>query len=94
MSHAGTSKFFVCSSCLGRILLTNLNKLQRLQNKAVRIITNVKFISPITPLFHKLGILKITDLYKFEIAKIVMHQHCRHILSSAINSLFCNVSDV
>ena len=33
----------------GGSYLTNLKKLQRLQNKAVRIITNAKFISPITP---------------------------------------------
>ena len=46
-----------------------------------------------TPHSHKLGILKITDLYKFEIAKIV-HQHIRHVLPSALNSLFYNVSDV
>ena len=77
----------------GGSYLTNLNKLQHLQNKAVQIITNAKFISPITPHFHKLGILKITDLYKFEIAKI-MHQYSRHVLLSAIYFLFCNVSDI
>ena len=49
-------------------------KLQRLQNKAMRIITDIH--SPITPKFNNLGILKISELYAHKIAKI-MHQHSK-----------------
>ena len=77
----------------GETYLTYLCKLQHLQNKPIRIITNSNFISPITPQFYKLGIFKITDLHKFEIAK-VKHQHSWHVLPSALNSLFLNVSNV
>ena len=53
---------------------SHLSKLQKLQNKAIRIITNTKRKSPITSQFYKLKILKIQDLYTNETAKI-MHQH-------------------
>ena len=45
------------------------------------------------PQLYKLGILKITDLYKFKIAKI-MHQYIRHVLPLAPNFLFSNVCNV
>ena len=57
----------------GSTFSSYLAKLQRLQNKAIRIISN-SFSSSITPQFHKLGILKIHDLYTYEISKL-MHQH-------------------
>ena len=66
--------FIFAFSIWGRCYLTYLRKLQRLQNKAVRIRMNSNFIPPITLQFHKLGILRITDLHKFEIPKI-MHQY-------------------
>ena len=51
----------------GRTFPTYLTKLQRLQNKALGIIFNCKQHDSLTPLFHKLEILKIRDLYYFEI---------------------------
>ena len=52
---------------------SHLFKLQKLQNKAIRIITNTKTKFPLTTQFFKLRILKVLDLYNYEIAKI-MHQ--------------------
>ena len=48
-----------------------LSKLQKLQNKAIRIITNTKTKSHIIPQFYKLRILKIQDFYTYEIAKLI-----------------------
>ena len=47
----------------GRTFPTYLTKLQRLQNKALLIVFNCKQHDSLTPLFHKLEILKIRDLY-------------------------------
>ena len=51
-----------------------LKKLQSLQNKAIRNISNTSRRSSITKQYHNLGVLKIIDLYKYEVAKL-MHQH-------------------
>ena len=51
-----------------------LKKLQSLQNKAIRIISNTSRRSSITKQYHNLGVLKIIDLYTYEVAKL-MHQH-------------------
>ena len=48
-------------------------KLKRLQNKAIRIITNTSPKDRIFPHYCRLQILKLDDLYKFEGAKL-MHQ--------------------
>ena len=57
----------------GSTFKTYLSKLQILQNKALQIITKSDWRTPITPKFRNLKILKIADLYTFELAKL-MHQ--------------------
>ena len=52
---------------------TYLNKLEKLQNKALRIIFKTPLRDPITPLYHRSGILKFNELFDFEVAKL-MHQ--------------------
>ena len=52
---------------------TYLNKLEKLQNKALRIIFKTPLHDPITPLYRHSGILKLNDLFDFEVAKL-MHQ--------------------
>ena len=69
---------------------TYLAKLQQLQNKAIPIISNSFVKTPITPQFYKLSVLKIHQLYEFEIVKL-MHQQSRNMLSSTFNSLFQNL---
>ena len=70
-----------------------LCKLQRLQNKAIRIISNCNRRASITYYYHKLEILKITDLYTFEIAKL-MHQHHKQSLPLRISNFFKPLSTV
>ena len=55
----------------GNTYSTYLVKLQRLQNKAICIISNCNNRSPITPHFYKLGISKIADQYTFEVGNIL-----------------------
>ena len=76
----------------GSTFSSYLAKLQRLQNKAIRIISN-SFSSSITPQFHKLGILKIHDLYTYEISKL-MHQHSKQLLPSGLLSCFNSLTAI
>ena len=69
------------------------SKLQILQNKAIRIISNCNRRTSITPFYHKLEILKISELYKFEIAKL-MHQHSKQNLPPTISNLFKPLSNI
>ena len=48
-----------------------LRKLQCLQNKAIRIIFNSNRLTSVTPIFHALEILKIEDLFKYEVGKLM-----------------------
>ena len=68
-------------------------KLQLLQNKAIRVIRNSNRFSSVTPLYFEFGILKINELFKFEIGKL-MHQHSHNLLPPGISSLFTNLSTI
>ena len=46
-----------------------------------------------TPLYFELGILKINELFKFEIGKL-MHQHSHNLLPPGISSLFTDLSTI
>ena len=87
------SHFLFGLTIWGSTFPSYLDELQKFQNKAVRIITNSEIRTPITPEFHKLGILKICDLYTYETAKI-MHHHSTQTLPSSLSSLFANISNI
>ena len=55
----------------GSTFPTYMSKLESLQNKAVKIIGGGTTRESPTPFYGQLKILKLTDLYKFEIAKLV-----------------------
>ena len=56
-----------CSSVLGCCSTTDINRLQKLQNRAVRIITNSAFDSPAKPLLANLGLRSISELSENEL---------------------------
>ena len=66
-----------------------MSKLESLQNKAVKITGGGTIRKTPTPFYGQLKILKLTDLYKFEIAKLV-HDilHDKLPSSSAFSHLF------
>ena len=66
---------------------TYIQKLQRLQNKAIRITSNVSRKNSATPLYKKYGVLKLADLFNHEMAKI-MYQFSKQSLPSHLNCLF------
>ena len=77
----------------GSTFETYLSKFQTLQNKAIRIITNSDLRTPTTPKYRNLKILKITELYTFEIAKL-MHQRSKNSLPSCFSTFFTPLSDI
>ena len=77
----------------GNTYSTYLAKLQRLQNKAIRIISDCNYRSPITPHFYKLDILKIADQYTFEAGKM-MYQHSKQAFPPCISSFFSPIFSI
>ena len=65
---------------------TNLNKLRILQKKAIRIITNYHYIAHTDPLFSKLKLLKLDDLYKHQLC-IFMYKAANNKLPDAMSSM-------
>ena len=78
---------------MGNTNPTYLTKLQHLQNKAVRIVTNSKLRVSISPHCFILRILKLPELYKLEIAKL-MHQHRKQNLLHCFSEFFKPLSSV
>ena len=64
---------------------TYLSKIKVLQNKAISIISEIPHKERVSPYYYKLQILKLDDLYQFELAKI-MHQYTHNKLPIR----FCN----
>ena len=59
-----------------------LTKIRVLQNKAISIISETPYKERISPNYYELQILKLDDLYQFELAKF-MHQYTHNKLPSA-----------
>ena len=70
-----------------------LSKLQTLQNKAVKIIGGGKYMDHATPFYSKLKILKIPELYKHEVAKLVFH-HYHQRLPPLLSNLYIKTNHV
>ena len=64
--------FRYCCSVWGCSSLNKLLKLQKLQNRAARILTNSAFDAPSSPIIKKLGWMKIADLISFESNQLVL----------------------
>ena len=62
--------FRYCSSVWGCCSTTYINRLQKLQNRAVRMITNSAFDTPAKPLLANLGLRSISELNENELKLI------------------------
>ena len=58
-------------SVWGAAPTSHMNRLQKLQNKGIRHVSNAKYNAHTQPLFKKEKILQINDLFKFQCAKIM-----------------------
>ena len=72
---------------------TNLNKLRILQKKAIRIITNSHYIAHTDPLFSKLKLLKLDDLYKHHLG-IFMYKAANNKLPDSMSSMLTRIQNI
>lgn len=82
-----------CNIIWGGASLLALNRLVTLQKRALRLITCSYFRAPSNPIFRKLGILKLPDIYKYETLMFVYKfKHnllpvcCMHLLQLRTHS--------
>ena len=77
----------------GGVGITTLNQLNVLHNKIIRAMTYSSFRTKITPLYMKLNLLKLDDIYSLELGKI-MHKFRSGNLPDNFNHLFTPVNQV
>ena len=65
----------------------NVDRVFKLQKRAIRIITHSKYLAHTTPLFARLKIFNIYDMYKFQSA-IFMYMCSHKVLPASIMSYF------
>ena len=70
-----------------------LNKLRILQPKAIRIITQSHYLAHTDPLFSKLKLLKLDDLYKHQLG-IYMYKSTKVLLPDSMSSMLIPIHNV
>ena len=71
----------------------HLKRLATLQNKAVTLISGAQWHDHVTPSYLKLQILKLNDLYSYEVAKL-MRKHTRKTLPIGLSTFFAPVKTI
>ena len=69
-----------CSSVWGCCGKTEINRLQKLQNRAVRIITSSKFDTPCKPLLHGLGLKSVQEIIDFNTNSTYIHTYIHGLI--------------
>ena len=77
----------------GLTTVTNLNKIQTLQNKLLKVITNQNYRTPTNRLHNSLKILKVKDILVQEIICFV-HKFTNNKLPRTFNNYFNKFSDI
>lgn len=77
----------------GLTFKTEIRKVVVLQNKAIRMILGAKLDENLSPYYKALKILKVEDLCKYEIAKLMFKYH-RQELPDAFSDLFTRTSNI
>ena len=79
-----------CIIVWGGACTTNLNRLQILQNRAVRLVTRSPFRSSSAPIFAHLNLLQVSDIRRLQIALFLFR--CKHFLLPNICLQHCLVN--
>ena len=82
-----------CVEVWGNAGQTRLESVLKLQKKVIRIIASAGYYAKSDPLFHKLDILKITDIYKLSVASFLF-KFVKGKLPSIFNDIFIRSSDI
>ena len=78
--------FRYCSSVWGCCSTTYINRLQKLQNRAVRMITNSAFDTPAKPLLANLGLRSISELNENEL-KLITYKSLNDLAANYLRQL-------
>ena len=78
--------FRYCSSVWGCCSTTYINRLQKLQNRAVRMITNSAFDTPGKPLLANLGLRSISEFNKNEV-KLITYKSLNDLAPNYLRQL-------
>jgi hypothetical protein len=62
---------FYCISCWGAVQNSRIDKLKKLQNRAIRMIGKASRLSPSSIIFKTLNLLKLEDIYKLRVTTIM-----------------------
>ena len=76
-----------CLIVWGKCVKSLVDRIFILQKRAIRIITNSHFLSHTDKLFKKLNILKIQDLYSFQVA-CFMYKYSKNLLPPLFDDYF------
>ena len=82
-----------CTLLWANTYKTCLNKLRILQKKAIRIITQSHYLAHTDPLFSKLKLLKLDDLYKHQLG-IYMYKSTKGLLPDSMSSMVIPIHNV
>ena len=82
-----------CTLLWANTYSTCLNKRRILQKKAVRIITESHYLAHTDPLFSKLTLLKLDDLYKHQLG-IYMYKSTKGLLPDSMSSMVIPIHNV
>ena len=71
----------------------SLDRIVKLQKRAVRIITNSSYLSHTKPLFEKFNMLDVHQLYKKELG-IFMYKNHNGLLPRSFDNVFINMKSI
>ena len=77
----------------GSTFPTYLNRLAALQNKAIRVIGGCNYNDSVTPLYLEFEILKLAELYKLEVAKLV-YDYIHYNIPYSLSNMFIKTSQI
>ena len=80
-------------SAWGNVKNRELNRLKTLQKKSIRIISNSKFLSHTGPLFKKMRLLTIDDLFQLNCCKIY-HKYIKGLLPNYFSNKFHLINEI
>ena len=76
-----------CTLLWANTYSTCLNKLRILQKKPIRIITQSHYLAHIDPLFSKIKLLKLDDLYKHQLGIYCTYKSTKGLLPDSMSSM-------
>ena len=82
-----------CNIVWGNCGSTKINSILLLQKRAMRLITNSRYLSPTNPLFSQLEMLKINDIHTIQ-TPIFMHKYTFNQLPSVFDNFFVPNSNI